>query len=69
MHPQFRLIPSECRFSQDGLTFIVATEYGSISIYGYDSKIFYSMSPIEQFFKTDFISFEIEDNSMKAIPL
>jgi hypothetical protein len=25
LHPQFRLIPSECQFSLDGLSFIVAT--------------------------------------------
>ena len=54
LHPQFQLIPTECHFSKDGLSFIVATEYGSISIYGYDSKIFYTTAPTEQFLKTDF---------------
>ena len=55
MHPQFNLIPTECRFSQDGLSFIVSSEYGSVSIYGYDSKMFFSLTPSEQFSIIDFV--------------
>jgi bromodomain and WD repeat domain containing protein 1/3 len=54
LHPQFSLIPTECRFTQDGLSFIVSTEYGSVSLYGYDSKLFYALTPCEQFLETDF---------------
>lgn len=54
LHPQFQLIPSECHFTKDGLSFIVATEYGSVSLYGYDSKCFYAGTPVEQFLMTDF---------------
>ena len=54
MHPQFQLIPTECHFTKDGLSFIVATEYGSISIYGYDSKNFFVGAPVEQFLQSDF---------------
>jgi len=25
LHPQFQLIPTECRFTKDGLSFLVAT--------------------------------------------
>ena len=49
-HPSFCLVPSECRFSQDGLSFLVATEYGNVSLYGYDIKNFYKTYPTEQFF-------------------
>lgn len=69
LHPQFSLIPTECRFAQDGLTLIVGSEYGSVSLYGYDAKPFYSLCPSEQFLATDFKEFAIEDTSMKAVPL
>lgn len=60
LYPQFQLIPTECHFTSDGLSFVVATEYGSISLYGYDDKSFYTMTPVEQFFQTDFEQFAIE---------
>jgi hypothetical protein len=69
LHPQFSLVPTECRFTKDGLSFIVSSEYGSVSLYGYDSKIFYGLSPSEQFLETDFTEIRIEDNKMRAIPL
>ena len=66
-HPQFQLIPTECRFTKDGLSFIVATQYGSISLYGYDDRVFFVGSPVEQFFKSDFEGFTIDPNTMKAL--
>lgn len=67
MHPQFQLIPTECHFTKDGLSFIVATEYGSISIYGYDSKNFFVGAPVEQFLKSDFQQVQFEETSMKVL--
>jgi hypothetical protein len=54
---------------KDGLSFIVSSEYGSVSIYGYDIKKFYNLCPNEQFLITDFQKFTLDDHSMKALPI
>ena len=69
LHPHFHLIPTECHFTADGLSFLVATEYGSVSLYGYDSKAFFSTVPVEQFLPNDFEPFFLEDASMKVLPV
>lgn len=68
LHPQFQLIPTECRFTKDGLSFLVATQYGSVSLYGYDSKYFFTGAPVEQFLQTDFQQIDVDEASMKALP-
>ncbi len=45
LHPQFSLNPGDCRFSKDGKYLVVSTEYGSISVFGYDLKNFYDTCP------------------------
>jgi hypothetical protein len=45
LHPHFALNPGDCRFSNDGRYFVVSTEYGSVSIFGYDLKNFYETCP------------------------
>jgi hypothetical protein len=67
LHPQFQLIPTECHFTKDGLSFLIATEYGSVSLYGYDSKHFYTGSPVEQFLTTDFLPIQLEEGTMRAL--
>lgn len=57
LYPEFCLSPSECRFSQDGMTFVVGTDYGNVSLYGYDLNDFYHIYPTEQFFESDHQSF------------
>lgn len=68
LHPQFQLIPTECHFTKDGLSFIVATEYGSVSIYGYDDRCFFVGTPVEQFLQKDFKGFVLGEDSMRALP-
>jgi hypothetical protein len=53
-YPSFCLVPTDCKFSQDGLSFIVATEYGNVSLDGYDVKDFYRVYPTEQIFSNDY---------------
>lgn len=60
-------MPSECRFSQDGLTLLVATEYGNFSIYGYDVKDFYQIYPTEQLFANDYEEFQIDPKTYKPV--
>ena len=45
----------------------MASEYGSVSIYGYDSRPFYQLNPTEQFLSTDFVEFRIEAETMRAL--
>ena len=66
-HPQFRLIPTECHFSKDGTSFILGTEYGTISIYGYDIPEFYKTSPDEQFLGSDYLPFHIHTETLRPI--
>ena len=69
LHPQFQLIPTECHFNSDGLSFFVATEYGSLSLYGYDQKTFFAGSPVEQFLENDFAKFILDDRSLRPLPV
>lgn len=66
-HPNFCLVPAECRFSQDGYSFVIATEYGNVSLYGYDIKDFYNVTPVEQFFETDYENFEINPTTFNPV--
>lgn len=50
LHPQYPLTPADCRFSKDGLSFVVSTESGTVSIFGYAIKSFYGLCPTEQFY-------------------
>lgn len=53
-HPSFCLAPVDCKFSLDGLSLVVATEFGNFSIYGYDIEQFYSEYPTEQILESDY---------------
>ena len=66
-HPSFCVIPTECKFSQDGNFFLVSTEYGNVSLYGYDIKEFYDRIPIEQFFENDYETIEVDPVSFKPM--
>lgn len=55
------------RFSPDGLGFSVASYYGSISMYGYGDRDFFTPTPIEQFYWKEFQEFEIEADSYRVV--
>jgi len=39
-----------------------------VSLYGYDSKYFFTGAPVEQFLQTDFQQIDVDEASMKALP-
>jgi hypothetical protein len=61
-HPNFSVEPVEGKWSPDGDTFVVSSEYGNIAIYGYAVKEFYSLCPTEQFYTSDNEVFIYDEN-------
>lgn len=55
------------KFSPDGLSFAVATYYGTFSIYGYGDGDLFVPTPREQFFKNEYEKFEIEDLTYRIL--
>ena len=55
------------RFSPDGLSFSVATFYGSFSIYGYGNRDLFVPTPVEQFFVKEYDDFDVEETTYRIL--
>lgn len=67
-HPNFNVEPVEGKWNPDGNTFVLSTEYGNISIYGYGPKEPYRICPTDQFYASDSEVF-IYDNNRTPLTL
>jgi hypothetical protein len=61
-HPNFSVEPVEGKWSPTGDIFVVSSEYGNISIYGYGAKDMYRICPVEQFYASDNEVFIYDNN-------
>lgn len=66
-YPLFNASILDGRFSPDGLSFAVATYYGSFSVYGYGARDMYITTPVEQFFLNEYDDFEVEEITCRIL--